>query len=61
LFPISIVSASSINSDVRVSSITRKKAGELMFEATSGRLTNSLNSVISVVFPHRRTGDSIPM
>jgi hypothetical protein len=45
----------------RVSSITRNSAGGLIFAKTSGRFTNLLSTVSSVVFPHRLTGDSIPI
>ena len=35
-------------------------AGELIFDATTGRFTSSLSTVSNVVFPHRFSGDSIP-
>jgi hypothetical protein len=44
----------------RISSITLKNAGELMFAATIGRFTTSLNTVSNVVLPHRFCGDSNP-
>ena len=31
-----------------------------MFDATTGRFTNSLSTVNNVVFPHRFSGDSTP-
>src|SRR5438093_23594 len=61
LFRCKTVSASSIISVGSFSSITRKNAGELMFDATTGRFTSSHKTVNNVVLPHRFSGDSTPM
>src|ERR1043166_6653180 len=59
--PLRKVSASSMSSVGRSSSMTRKKAGGLMFDATTGRWTNWLMRVSRVVLPQRFSGDSTPM